>query len=153
MKTMVPLLLAALAAPLAARPVQLADCPEPVRATIESKRQGGAIDEIDAHAIEGRTLYVAEIELAGDRDLTLHISPDGTLLSVREETGLEAVPEAARRLVQEKAAGAEIDEIEKETTGKTVVWRVEIDRKDARDLVLKFDGEGKLLGEVEEADD
>lgn len=157
MKTMKSLMhtlvFCALVAPAGAKDVKLADCPPAVRATIEGNKRDGRIDEVDRYLIEGKTLYVAEVDLPGDRDLKIHVGADGGLLKTREDIALAEIPAAVNRVVTDKLADGKVDDVDKEIAGKTVTYHVEIDRKADADLKLVLAEDGKVLSETEEIDD
>ncbi|RYD60251.1 MAG: hypothetical protein EOP83_19830 [Verrucomicrobiaceae bacterium] len=136
----------------AAAEVKLADCPAAVQATIQQNSRDGRIDEIESYSIQGKMLYVAEVELGGDRDLKIHVAADGALVKTREDSALSEVPEAVRKAVEGKLDGGIADDVDKETAGQTVTFHVEIDRKGAPDTNLTLDSAGKVLSETEEHD-
>ncbi len=150
--TLFSIALLSLAGHAAAAEVRLADCPPAVQATIQQNSRDGRIDEIESYSIQGKMLYVAEVELSGDRDLKIHVAADGALMKTREDSTLTEVPEAVRKAVEGKLNGGVADDVDKETAGQTVTWHVEIDRKGAPDTNLTIDSEGKILTESEEHD-
>ena len=153
MKTMIlPFALVSLAGFANAAEVRLADCPPAVQATIQQNSRDGRLDEIESYSIQGKALYVAEVELAGDRDLKIHVAADGTLVKTREDATLAEVPAAVRTAVEGKLNGGVADDVDKETAGSTVTYHVEIDRKGAPDTNLTIDSAGKILSESEEHD-
>ncbi len=134
------------AAPLSARAVEvsLAQCPQAVRETIAANRKGGRIDSIDH--LPGRGRYLVEIDLSGRRELDLEIAPDGRLLRSVEDMRLARVPAAVRKTVRKRTpAGGRLDDLEKVTTSKRVVYRVEIDLPGPRDLHLLVSTNGLVL--------
>jgi len=133
--------------------IRLDDCPEAVRATVRQHERQGRVDEVKSYDIQGRVLYVVEVDLPTKRELKLHISPDGTLVKMSEEISLEELPDTVRAMVVEKSAGGTLDDVEKETVGKIVTYRVEIERKKMPDVDLVLDAAGGILSETEEADD
>jgi hypothetical protein len=142
----------ALASHANAAEIRLADCPPAVQTTIQQNSRDGRIDEIESYSIQGRMLYVAEVELAADRDLKIHVAADGALVKIREDSAFSEVPEAVRKTVDSKLGGGLADDVDKETVGQTVTWHIEIDRKGAPDLELTLDSEGKILSETEDND-
>ncbi|GAA5124318.1 hypothetical protein GCM10023212_23980 [Luteolibacter yonseiensis] len=111
------------------------------------------MDEAKSYDIQGRMLYVVEIDLPDKRELRLHVSPDGTLVKMSEEITADELPEAVRAVVDGKAAGGTLDDVERETVGKVVRYRIEIERKRMPDVDLLLDPSGAVLSEKEEADD
>lgn len=150
--TLLSIALISLAGHAVAAEVRLADCPAAVQATIQQNSRDGRIDEIESYSIQGKMLYVAEVELAADRDLKIHVAADGALVKIREDSTLAEAPEAVRKAVEAKLAGGIADDVDKETVGQTVTYHVEIDRKGAADLELTIDSAGKILSETEDRD-
>ncbi|MES2659765.1 MAG: hypothetical protein V4689_14195 [Verrucomicrobiota bacterium] len=151
--TYLSIALISLAGHLTAAEVRLADCPAAVQATIQQNSRDGRIDEIESYSIQGKMLYVAEVELAGDRDLKIHVAADGALVKTREDFSLGETPEAVRKAVEGKLNGGMADDVDRETVGQTATYHVEIDRKGAPDLELMIDSEGQILSEAEDTDD
>ena len=150
--TLLSIVIASLAGHAAAAEVRLADCPPAVQTTIQQHSRDGRIDEIESYSIQGKMLYVAEVELAGDRDLKIHVAADGALMKTREDSTLAEVPEAVRKAVEGKLNGGVADDVDKETAGSSITYHVEIDRKGAPDTNLTIDSTGKVLSETEERD-
>lgn len=153
MKAKTPLLLVALLGTLfigsaAAADIALAACPAPVQATIRNSDQGGRLDDIKSVTVNGRTLYVVEFDLAGNRDLKLHITSDGTIVKSREELTMAQLP-AAVRLAAEKMvpAGGKVDDIDKEVADGRTTYLVEIDRPNTNDLKIVFSEDGSVISQ------
>ena len=143
----------AFAAQAEAGEISLDACPAAVQSTVRQHERQGRVDEVESYEIQGKALYVVEIKLPTKRELKLHISPDGALVKLSEEISLEELPEAVRAVVVEKAAGGTVDDLEKETIGKVVTYRIEVERKQLPDLDLLLDVAGGILSEKEEMDD
>ena len=137
-----------------AREIRLNDCPPAVQATIRENMREGKLDEIEAYTLQGKSLYVAEVELPEDRDLKVHVAADGALIKTREDSSLAEVPAAVQTAVEGIVTnGGKVDDVDKETTGKTVTFHVEIDRSGAPDLHAVVSLDGKILSQQEEIDD
>ncbi|MBK1816440.1 hypothetical protein JIN84_12505 [Luteolibacter yonseiensis] len=143
----------ALAGHVPAGEIRLDECPAPVQETVRQYGRQGKVDEAKSYDIQGRMLYVVEIDLPDKRELRLHVSPDGTLVKMSEEITADELPEAVRAVVDGKAAGGTLDDVERETVGKVVRYRIEIERKRMPDVDLLLDPSGAVLSEKEEADD
>lgn len=130
---------------------RIEDCPPAVRATVEANARGGIIDEVDLIAIEGKEIYVAEVELPRDRDLKIYISGNGSLVKTREELSLRELPAFIRDVAREY--GGTLEDVEKEIAGGKVTFHVEIERKGMPDLELVMGAEGEVIRESEEHDD
>lgn len=154
MKSIIRLcLLFALASHAVADEISLDACPEPVRSAVRQNERQGRVDEVKFYNIQGKELYVVEIELPTKRELKLHLSSDGTLVKMSEEILLSELPGEVRAVVEEKAQGGTLDDVEKETVGKVVTYRIEIERKQMPDVDLLLDAAGGILSEKEETDD
>lgn len=138
-------------APLSAKDVPLSSVPAAVQEIIRSNSRSGKIDDVKQITVEGRTLYVAEVDLPGDRDLKIHVSGTGSLLKTREDIPFSEAPapvqEAAKKLVPQ---GGKVDDVDKETANGKVTYEVEIDRPNAKDLKVLFSAEGAILSQREE---
>lgn len=154
MKSIIQLcLLFALASHSVADEISLDACPAPVRSAVRQNERQGRVDEVKFYNIQGKELYVVEIELPTKRELKLHLSSDGTLVKMSEEILLTELPGEVRAVVEEKAQGGTLDDVEKETVGKVVTYRIEIERKQMPDVDLLLDAAGGILSEKEETDD
>jgi uncharacterized membrane protein YkoI len=132
------------------REIRIEDCPASVQTTVKANARGGVIDEVDLIAIEGKQIYIAEVELPRDRDLKIYVSGNGSLVKTREELSLREMPAFIRDAVREY--GGTIDDVEKETAGRTVTYHVEIERKAIPDIDVVLSAEGAVISETEEND-
>jgi len=134
--------------------VRLEDCPVPVQNTIRANARDGKIDEIDSHVIDGKAMYVAEVDLANDIDLKIYVAGDGALIKTIEDVPPAELPEAVRKAAEGIAAGSgKLDDLDKEVAGETVTYHVEIDRPAQPDLQLVIAPDGRVLKQTEEHDD
>lgn len=134
--------------------IALSACPAPVQKTIEQNLRGGTLDEIESITIEGRTLYVADVDLSRDHDLKIHVAADGALVRLKEDIDLSKAPEAVRDAAKKLVpAGGRIDDVDKESAGGKVTYHVEIDRPNTSDLKVVFSPEGAILSQREDHDD
>lgn len=135
-----------------AEEISLTACPPAVQETIRQNQRAGVLDEVKVISIEGRSLYLAEVKLAGDRDLKIQVSSDGSLLKTREEIPLAELPaavkEAAAKLVP---AGGSIDDVEREVAAGKTTYRLEIDRPQTRDLKLHLAEDGAVLNQRDDS--
>jgi uncharacterized membrane protein YkoI len=131
--------------------IRLDDCPAPVRETIQANARDGKIDEIEIISIGDKRIYIAEVDLPRDIDLKVFVNGDGSLVKTREDVRNDEIPvfvgEAAKQL------GGTVDDVEKETAGRTVTYHVDIERLGAPDLDVVLDASGKVISKTEEADD
>jgi uncharacterized membrane protein YkoI len=131
--------------------VRFDDCPAPVRETILANSRDGKIEEVELISIEDKKIYIAEVDLPRDIDLKVFVNGDGSLLKTREDVRNEEIPAFVGELARE--LGGTVDDVEKETTGKTVTYHVDIERTGAPDLDVVLDASGKVIEKTEEAGD
>ncbi|HEY1121579.1 MAG TPA: hypothetical protein VGE67_08255 [Haloferula sp.] len=148
--TLSSLFLAAASTTASARDLQLHECPAAVQSTVEANSRGGVIDEVDLISIEGKEIYIAEVDLPRDLDLKVYVSGNGSLLKTREDIPQQSMPSFIRDAVREH--GGTIDDVEKEVSGSTVTWHVEIDRKGMPDMKVVLNAEGGVISETEDHD-
>ena len=107
-----------------------------------------------ALTIDGKTLYVAAVDLADDLDLKIHVSSTGTLIKTREDMRFADVPanvqEAAKKLVP---AGGKVDEVDKEVADGKVTYEIEIVRPNAPELEVVFGSDGAIISQKEDLSD
>lgn len=127
--------------------VQLTDCPEAVRQTIEAN-QNGKLDDIKRFSIGDHVLYLVHFDLKGFRDLRLQIRGDGTLQKSVEEIRRQDLPEVVRKMLEPMLVkGAHIEEVEKVIVEGEVQYRIEIEKPHLPDQVVTFDEAGTLLND------
>jgi uncharacterized membrane protein YkoI len=152
--------------------VSIDKIPAAVRATIENESKGGTIEEIEVETEDGETVYEAEVIIDG-REIEIEVAPDGTLLGKEteddedddgddddedddedeEEVSLDDVPEAVKATILKEAAGAEIEEVVKETEDGRIVYEAEFEA-DGKEIEIEVAEDGTLLErEIEEDDD
>ena len=135
----------------AAADLTLDQCPAPVKEAILSHTQGGKLDDIKSVTANGRTLYVAEIDLSPTKDKKLHITADGTVVKVREEIDLASAPaavqSAAKALVP---TGGRIDDVDREVADGKTTYLVEISRTNANDIKAVLAEDGTVLSQYGE---
>lgn len=140
----------AFVAPALAREIKLTDCPQPVQSAVTSNARDGRVDEIEMVQIEGKTVYIAEIDLKGDVDLNLHVAPDGKLVKTVEDIRLSAAPEAVRSAL--KALGGHVDDLDLITAGSTVTYDADVERHGQADLDVIVSADGKIIRQTEDRD-
>lgn len=152
MKASIPIMISALfTLPASAAELTLDQCPAAVQETIRKNQRGGRIDEIESHQVEGKTLYVAEVDLPDRKDLKMHIAADGTLIKLREDLALADLPSTVRAVVNQHLGGGRVDDVEKEVAGETTTYQVEIDHSGTTpDLRLWISAGGELLQKKED---
>jgi hypothetical protein len=132
------------------RDMPLKHCPAPVQSTINANARGGTVEEVDAISIDGREIYIADVDLPAGLDLKIYVAGDGALVKTREDVPLVDTPATITQAVAR--FGGNIDEVNKETRGKTITWHLEIDRKGAPDLDVVVSSDGSIVSETEDVD-
>lgn len=139
--------IAALTVPLHADPegqdIRFDDCPAKVKATIRANTGGGIIDDVELLRIDGRTIYIADIDIAGGRDRELFVLGNGNLLKIREDMAFRKLPEAVRKTV--KTFAGRVDDVDLEISGGVKTYQVELDRYGKPDLNLLLSESGEVL--------
>lgn len=121
-------------------------CPPAVLATLRQEMQSGHLDSIKHLSIEGRSLYIAEVDLPGDRDLRIHMDSQGRLLKTREEIPLEAAPQPVRDAVTRlMPPNGHLDDVFREKVQGKTTYRIEIDRTQERDLNFHLAEDGSQI--------
>ncbi|MCU0797497.1 MAG: hypothetical protein MUF31_16375 [Akkermansiaceae bacterium] len=139
------------AATATARELAIHECPQPVRSTIESNARGGMIEEVDWVAINGKEIYVAEVDLPRDTDLKIYVAADGQLIKIREDLAFAEAPQEVRNTLG--SFGGRVDDLDRETEGSTVTYYAEIERSGQSDLKLTLDASGRVTQQYEDHDD
>jgi uncharacterized membrane protein YkoI len=153
-KYLIPLAIASTTIAAQAVEVRFKDCPAPVRATIESKLQGGKLDDIDRVNRNGVTRYIVDIDGPGRRDITFHLTPAGAVIFTSEDIRLSEAPKGVRTAVANLLKnGWTVDDVDRETTSGTVRYRVDIDRRNQRDIEYLIGPKGKIFKRTVEIDD
>lgn len=112
---------------------RFSDLPAAVQQTVRTRVPNANIDDIDKETRTGRTIYEITFEEPG-KNPKLHIAEDGTIVKIGDRvvekagastdsigTEFGELPAAVQRTIKQRAPGARIDDIDKETrTGRTV---------------------------------
>jgi uncharacterized membrane protein YkoI len=123
--------------------VRRQDLPVAVQRAIEGQSQGARLRGFTKEVDAGRTLYEAEMVVAGrTRDVTF--DEQGNVVSVEEETTLAAIPAAAREALQKAAAGGRITLVERLEQGGTTSYEAHLEVK-GKALEIKVDPNGKRI--------
>lgn len=146
MKILFPILALSALANASAREISLNDCPPAVRETIRQGLGGGHIDDIDLIQVNGKAKYIVDIDGPGRRDVTLRINANGKLQLTSEDLRFNDCPQPIKKAINKLVAeGWRLDDIDRETSGKTVKFRVDFDGRNSRDLEVLLDAKGKVL--------
>ena len=150
--------------------VSIQEVPAAVKATLLAQAGGGTIAEIEMGTENGRTVYEADVIIDG-KEVEIQVAPDGTLLSTKvedddgdddegddedeneEEISLDQVPEAVKATMLKEAAGAEIEEVVKETEDDQISYEAEFE-VNGQDVEIEVAPDGTLLErEIEDDND
>lgn len=146
MKTLLLLTIASTTLATQAKEVRLKDCPPGVQITIAAKLGGGHLDEIERVNKKGVTRYVVDVDGPLGRDITYHLTPAGHVVFSTEDVILTECPAAVRTSITKLLKkGWRIDDIDREVSGKSIRFRVDIDRPQERDYVFLLNNRGKVL--------
>lgn len=150
--------------------VDVASLPSAVQQTLERWRAEGPVKQVTRQTIDGRTVYLIEIEKNNAPNPRLRIAEDGTLVTtpvplvsptgdglpvVADEYGsvvapafpkinLTDLPAAVQRTAQAEAAGREIVDIDRETWRGKPVYEIEFKQKGLNTRVY-IDDSGVLV--------
>jgi len=146
--------------------VSIDEVPEAVKATILKHADGGKIQEIERENEDGKVIYEAEV-LIGDKEVELKIDSNGKLLSKEEDDdeeegddddedeeqiSLDEVPGAVKATILKEAAGAKIEEVERETDDGRTIYEAEF-IVNGQEIEIKVAADGTLLEKKVEDDD
>jgi len=150
--------------------VSIDKVPAGVMSKILAEAAGGTIREIEIETENGRMVYEADVIIDG-QEVEIQVAPDGTLLGKvteddegddgddegededEEEVSLEDVPAAVKATILKEAAGAEVEEVAKETEGGQIIYEAEFE-VDGKEIEIEVAENGTLLErEIEDDDD
>ena len=138
---------------LHAEDISLKHCPERVRETIQDNLGVGRIDDIKVIRMQNRVLYLAEIDLPGNRERKIHIGGDGTLLKVVEELRLGDLPRQVKLTIETfLTPGADFESAARVTAAGKTEYHVELELAGDVDLHLVLNENGEILRRRELAD-
>ena len=108
--------------------VQMKDLPPAVQKTVQEQTRTAKLRGLSKEIENGKTFYEAETTVNGkSRDVL--IDPNGTVVEVEEATSLTAIPEAARKALQQNAGTAgKILSVETVTRGSAVSYEAVIQK-------------------------
>jgi len=134
--------------------LELADLPSAVQETIKRELGGVSPEKIERDTDDGEVVYEVDAETADGREIDLEVAEDGTLLEKQEEVRLADVPAAVRATIERELGGVSPEEIERQTENGEVVYEVDAETADGREIDLEVAEDGTLLDkDVDEADD
>ena len=133
--------------------VILSECPQAVQAAIVQASRAGVLDDIELVHFADGDLYVAEIDLPGKRELEVYVAPDGQVVRTEEDITWSELPARVQATLTQQAGNpAYVEDITRNTSGRTVTYSAEIDfpGKGAPELDVEVGADGRLLSVVED---
>ena len=151
--------------------ISVSECPKAVQKTLKREVGKGKIVDVDVRQVDGVGVYESEIWV-GDREYDVVIREDGTLIAKLLESDAEEdesdeaesdegkavtpvqmseLPRVVRRTLRRESRGGEVEEIEKEHEGDTVVYEAEV-TFDGKAYEIDIAADGTLLCKMLEDD-
>ena len=119
----------------------LQDLPPVVQAAVKAQLQGGTVRGLAKEIENGATVYEAELTVQG-RNKDIIVDAEGKVLTIEDQTTLEAIPAPARAAIQKAVGKGKLTIVEKVTKGKTVFYEGQI-TNGTEILEVMVDAEGK----------
>ena len=127
--------------------VTLSQVPAKVQKAITKYASETEIKKIEKGDVDGQMAYEFEIEKGGKKS-EVTLLPNGKLLSTEEAVALADIPEAARKTINDQAAGGKIASTEKVFEKGKTVYEAVIE-KDGKKTEITVAPGGKLVGTEE----
>jgi uncharacterized membrane protein YkoI len=121
--------------------MKLSDLPPAVQATVKEQTKNATLGNISKEVEKGKTMYEVE-SIVNGKSRDLMVDSSGKLLSVEEETTLEAIPAAARAAIQKKVGGGKINKVEILTQGSIVSYEAAYTGKNGKNAEVGFNADG-----------
>ena len=103
------------------KPMKLKDLPPAVRTVVEREAgRNGKIRGLDAETENGKTIYEAELTVAGRRK-DISIDESGSIVEIEERVALKSLPDAARAAFEKAAGKGKVIKVESVSDGKQVL--------------------------------
>lgn len=129
-------------------PVQQANLPAPVQATVSRQSSGATIHGLSKSTEDGRLTYELELVMADGHRKDMDIAPDGAVLEVEEQIELAKVPEVARAAIQGTAGSRTIRRVEAVSRGDGTLVGYEVGVSDgAQRSEFRVGADGKPLSD------
>jgi uncharacterized protein YxeA len=133
------------------RQVPLDQVPAIVRETLMKAAGKGKVESIREVTGDKAVQYRADIDLADDTDVKLHVNPDGAVIKTITEVRRENVPAGILATCTTVANGnGKVEDIEQVIAAGVTTWQAEIDREGQADLEVTLDAAGSVLRQQEE---
>jgi hypothetical protein len=126
-------------------------CPADVRSAVLKAAGSDPVTKLRVVRRGERTLYLVDIDRAGDYDLKLQLLASGEVLRRSEDMPISGLPEpVAKALTAAAGPTGIIDEIKKVTEGTMTHFKAEIDRPGEPELDVKVAPDGTVLEQKSE---
>ena len=132
--------------------VPLDKVPVAVMNAVKKKFPAAKIEEAAKEVEDGKTTYEIGIE-QDERDITVSLKEDGTILEIEKEIAVKDLPSAVTGAIAAKYPRATLKKAEEVTEGENVTYEVIVvpESKKAREVAL--DRAGKILEDDEAKED
>ena len=104
------------------------DAPAPVLAAIKQELGAGDLGSLSKTKEDGKVYFEVETGTKDGRDLTLNISPEGTIVSREEEVALNQIPAPAQKPIHARVGDGKLVSLTKRTVADGFVFDVEAKR-------------------------
>jgi len=131
--------------------IALDKVPTAVMNAVKKKFPAAKIEEAAKEVEDGKTTYEISIEL-NDRDITVSLKDDGTILEIEKEIAVKDLPSAVTGAIAAKCPGATLKNAEEVTEGEKVTYEVVVVPASKKARAVALDRAGKIL-EDDEADE
>jgi hypothetical protein len=121
--------------------VKLQDLPPAVAQAVKAQSQGATLRGLSKEVEGAVTLYEAELLVHG-RSKDIIFDAQGKILTVEEQTSLDAIPAAARAAIQKAVGTGKLALVEKVTKGEATFYEGQITNA-GKALEVKVDADGK----------
>ena len=134
--------------------VPLDKVPAAVMNAVKKKFPAAKIEEAAKEVEDGKTTYEIGIE-QDERDITVSLKEDGTILEIEKEIAVKDLPSAVTGAIAAKYPRATLKKAEEVTEGEKVTYEVIVvpESKKAREVVLNRAGKILEDDEKKEGDD
>ncbi|MCF7814624.1 MAG: hypothetical protein K9N40_09105 [Candidatus Cloacimonetes bacterium] len=127
--------------------ISFAELPQPVQRSFEDLAEIDMILEIEMEE-ESESISCYEISIEeGDLEISYIFTQDGTLVEIKKEIELDAIPEISQKILKEKYPGLQVVEVEEI---REIFYEIE-GTMDGKNVVIEISNEGEI--ELESEDD
>lgn len=121
--------------------VKMKDLPAAVQQAVKEQSQGATLRGLSQEVKDGKTLYEAELRIAGrTKDVTF--DTDGKVVAVEQEVALSSIPAPAREAIQKAVGSSKLLLVETVTESGGTFYEAHW-KKGGKELEVKVDAAGK----------